>query len=125
MKRRSNSHNKTLSSGHFIVDTSIADTIFRSKLPLTPRTDISITDTPCSRSYKIFLVTDLHTFNFRHCFAIPFKLSPTFVILIFSQFNGLFRHIKIEIGKDFQSVFTSMVNQFPSRKDVQSTMGQG
>ena len=45
-------------------------------------------------------------------------------MLFFSQFNGLFRFIKMKIRRDFQSVFTSMFNAFSSCKEVQSVMGR-
>ena len=112
---------RRLYSGHL----SIADVIFRSQFKLSPRTNFFIVDTPNNRSYKIFFVRNLYTFYFRQCFTDSFKFSSIFYILFFSQFNGLFRSIKMEILSDFQSVFISMVDAFPSCKDLQSTMGQG
>ena len=44
---------------------------------------------------------------------VSFKLSLIF-ILFFSQFNGLFRYIKTKTCRDFQFVFTSMVDTFPT-----------
>ena len=41
---------------------------------------------------------------------------------IFSQLNGLFMPIKMKICWDVQSVFTSMVDAFPSCKDVHNAM---
>ena len=48
-----------------------------------------------------------------------------FHYFIFSQFYGLFRTIKMQIHKDFRSVFTSMAETFPSCRDVKSAMRQG
>ena len=45
--------------------------------------------------------------------------------MFFSQFNSLFSCIKIKICRGFHFVFTSIVDAFPSCKDVQSAMGQG
>ena len=60
----------------------------------------------------------------RRCFTISFKFSSIFIILFFNQFNGLFSSIKTEFCREFQPVFTSMVDMFPNCKDVQSAMGQ-
>ena len=110
---------RTLYSGHL----SIVDIIFRSQLTLPPRIYLSIADTS-----NIRVLRNLYTFYFGQCFIVSFKLSSIFVILLFSQFDGLFRSIKIqelEICRDFQPVFISVVDVFSSCKDVQSAMGQG
>ena len=82
-------------------------------------------DTRNNRPYKTFLERNLYTFYFRQCFTVSFKFSLIFVILVFSQLNGIYRSIRMKISWDFQSIFISMVEAFPSYKDVQSTMGQG
>ena len=81
-----------LYSGHL----SIADIIFRSQLTLSSRTDPSIADTSNNRSYKTFLVRDLHKFSFGQCFIISFKFSSIFTILFLREFNGLFSSIKMK-----------------------------
>ena len=53
------------------------------------------------------------------------KIFSIFVILFFSQFNGLFRSIKMKIFRHFQSVFTSMIDIFSSWKDIQRTVEHG
>ena len=58
------------------------------------------------------------------CFTVSFKFYSTFVTLLFSQFNGLCKSIKVKIRKDLQSVFPSMVDSFPSCKGAQTAMGQ-
>ena len=73
-------------------------------------------DTPNNRLYKIFLVRNLKTSYFRNCFTVSFKISWVFVILFFIQFNDLFRSTKIKIRRNFQSVFTSMVDALPVPK---------
>ena len=108
---------RTLYSKHFC----IVGIIFRSQFTLFPRTDLSVTGTPDSWPYKTFLIRNLYTFCFRQCF----KLSSINVTLIFSQFNGFFRHINIKIFRDFQSVYTSMVDTFPRYKDVQKALVHG
>ena len=105
------------------VHLSIADIIFRSQFTLPPRTELYITDTSDSRPYKALFVTNLYTFYFKR-FIVSLKLF-SIIILFFSQFNGFFRNISMKIGRDFQSVFTSMFYAFSSCKDVQSAMGQG
>ena len=88
------------------------DVIFRSQLTLLPGSELSIEDTSNNRSYKIFLVTSWYIFYFRKCFIVPLKFSLTFIILLFSQFDGLFTSIKIKTRRHFQSVFTSIVDAF-------------
>ena len=110
----------TLCTGHFI-----ADIIFRSNFTLLSRTDHSIEEKPNNRSYEVFLVRRLYKFNFGQCFTISFKFSSIFVILSWDEFNGPFRSIKMRNCKDFQSVFTSMIDVFSSCKDVQCAMGSG
>ena len=65
----------------------------------------------------------MYTCYFGQRFTVSFKLSLIFAILFFTQFNGLFRYIKMKIYRGFQPVFTSMVNALPSFKDVQSAVG--
>ena len=74
--------------------------------------------------FETFLVRNLYTFYFRQCPTVSLKLSSIFVILFFSHFNGLFRYIKMKTHRDFQSVFTSMVDAFSNCKVVQSAMGR-
>ena len=124
MTVKPNSHNKTsmqrtLYSDHL----SIVGIILRFQLTLPPRTDL------CSGhvQYQIFLARNLYTVHFGQCFAVSFKFSLIFVILLFNQFNGLFSSMKmqgLQICRNFQSVFISMVGVFSRSKDTQSTMGQ-
>ena len=93
----------------------VADTL-RSQFTLSPRTDLSIADMPINRLYKTFLLRNLYTFYCRQCFTVSLKFS-LILFYFFSQVNGIFRSIKIKIRRDFQSVFTSMVDTFPSCKD--------
>ena len=58
------------------------------------------------------------------CFTVSSKFYSTFVTLLFSQFNGLYKSINVKIRKDLQSVFPSMVDSFPSCKGAQSAMRQ-
>ena len=101
------------------------DIIFRSQFTLPPRTDLSIADTPNNRPYKTFLVRNLYTFYFRQCFKISFKFILFKIILYysfnlyFSQFNGLFRMIKIKICRYFKFVFISLVDAF-SREGIET-----
>ena len=66
-----NFHNKTsmywtiYSRHHFI-----GGIIFRSQLPLFPRTKSSIADTPNNRPHKAVRARNLYTFYFRQCFAV-------------------------------------------------------
>ena len=101
------------------------DIILRSQLTLLPRTDLSIAGGHVQ--YKAFLPRNLYTFYFRQFFTVSFKFSSIFVILLFSQFNGLFRSMKmqgLQIFRDYQSAFISVVDVFSSCKDVQSVKGQ-
>ena len=99
---------------------SIADIIFRSQFTLPPITDLSIADAPNNRPYKTFLVRNLYAFYFRQFFTVSLKFSSIFVFLFFSQFNNLFRFITIKTRGDF-----TMVDAFPSCKNIQSGMGKG
>ena len=111
---------RTLNSGHL----SIVDIIFRSQFTSPPRNDLSLADTSNNGPHKIFLARNLFSFYFRQCFIVLFKFSSIFVILLFSQFNSLFSSIKKKIRWDFQSVFTAMVDVYPSCKDFQCAMRQ-
>ena len=106
---------KPLCSEHFT-----ADIIFRSKFTLLPRTNLSIGDMSNNRPYKTFFVRNLYTVYFKQCFTVLSKFSSIFFILVFSQINCFFRFTKIKMCRDFQSIFTSMVDAFPSCKDIQS-----
>ena len=79
-------------------------------------------DTPNNRWYKTFLV--LHKFYFRQCLTVLFRFSSIFISFL-SQFNGLFRFIKMKIRSDLQSVFTSMVDAFASCKRCPKCNGAG
>ena len=89
---------KPLCSGH----QSIADITFMSQITLLPRTGP---------------IRNIYTFYFRYCLTVWFKFS--------SIFSDLFWSIKKKNCRDFQSVFTSMVDAFPSWKYVQSATVQG
>ena len=65
---------------------SIADTIFKSKLTLTPRTDLSKAGMPNNRPYKTFLVVHVHTFYFRQCLEFYILLFYFWASLI--AFSG-------------------------------------
>ena len=95
---------------------SLIDIIFRSPFTLPPGTDLSIVDTRHNNLYKICLVRNLYTFQFRQCLTVLFKFSSIFVILFVASLMAFL---------DFQSVFTSLFEAFPSCKDVQSAVGQG
>ena len=82
----------------------IADISFWFQITLPPEIDLFIADTPNSRSYKTFLVKNLHMFYIGQCLIVSFKFFSFFVVLFFGQFNGLFRYIKIKIGWDFRYV---------------------
>ena len=117
MKWRSNSYNKismywTLYSGHLC----IVDIIFNYQFTLPLSAYLSIADTPNNMSYKAVLLRKLYTFYFWQCFTVSTECSSIFFILSFSQFIGLARSIKMKIRWNFQSVFTSMVDAFPSWK---------
>ena len=91
------------------------------------KTSLCRVDTPNNRQYKTFLIRNLYTFYFRQCFAASFKFLQS-VILFFNFLASLmafFRSIKMKICRNSQSVFTSMVDWFPSCKDVQSAVVQG
>ena len=77
-----------------------------------PRAALTIVDTLNNRSCKTILVKNLNSFHFRQCFTVSFKFSSIFLILFFS--------IKIRILRNFQSIFTFIVDTFPSCKDMQS-----
>ena len=76
----------------------------------------------CEVLFKSFLIRNLYTFYFRQCFAVLFKFSSIFVILFFSL-------LKTQVYKnenarrEFQSVFTSLIDTFPNCKNVQSAIG--
>ena len=73
----------------------IADTIFRFLFTFSSRSGLSVADTPDNRPYKILLVRNNYTIYFRQCFTVSLKFSSIFVNLFHSQFNGVFRSIKI------------------------------
>ena len=61
-------------------------------------------------------------YTYRQCFTVSLKFSS--ICIIFSQFNGFSRSIKMEIHRDLRAVFTSMVDAFPSCRDVHNAIGQ-
>ena len=106
------------------VHLSIPDIIFRCQFTLPPRTDRSIADTTNSRLYETFLGRNLYTFCFRQCFTVLFKFSMIFVILFFSQFNGLFRSIKMKIQRDFSLYSPPWLTCFPVAKMIKAQWGR-
>lgn len=94
------------------------------KASLKFRTDLFIENKPNNKSCKTFIVRSWYTFYFKQHFKVSFKFSSVFVTLFFSQFNGLFSSIKMNFCRDFQSLFTCMVDMFLSSKDIQSAMRQ-
>ena len=57
------------------------------------------------------------------CFTVSFKFYSTFVTLLFSQFNGLYKSIKVKIRKDLQSVFPPWLTHFPVAKVLRVQWG--
>ena len=102
----------------YSVRLSIADIIFRSQLTLPSTTDPSIAHAPNNMPCKTFLERKLYKFHSGQCFTISFNFSSIFIILFLSQFNGLFRSIKMKNCGYFQSVFNCMIDVFSSYKDV-------
>ena len=109
---------------HYRVHLSISGIIFRCQFTLPPRTDLSIADTTNSRLYETFLGRNLYTFCFRQCFTVSFKFSMIFVILFFSQFNGLFRSIKMKIQRDFSPYSPPWLTFFPVAKMIKAQWGR-
>ena len=99
---------------------SIANIIFRSQFTLPPSTDISITDKFDSRPYKTFFVRNLYTFYFKQ-YLVSFKLFSIVVILFFSQSNGIFRYIKMKIGKENSP---PQLTRFPVAKMFKAQWGR-
>ena len=105
------------------VHLSIVDVIFRSQFTLPLKlTPLQRTHPITSR--QIFLVRNLYTYYFKQSFIVSLKFFSIIFILFFSQFNDIFRLAKRNIRRDFQSVFTSVVDTFHICKYVQSATEQ-
>ena len=57
--------------------------LLRSDIPIYPRADLTMADTPNNRSCKTFLVRNLYSSYFRQYFTVSFKFSSIFLILFF------------------------------------------
>ena len=111
---------RILYSGHV----SIAKVIYRSQFTLPPRIDLSIADKPNSRPYKTFLIRNLYRFYFRQCATVLLSFLRSLLFYFLASLMAFFGSLKIKICKDFHAILNSMVNTFPSCKDVLSTMGR-
>ena len=114
---------KPLYSAHFITDLSMADIIFKSKITLLPRTDLSIADTLNNRLCNTFIVRNVRIFYFIIYIllfynVLQFSMSFLWSLLFYflASLIPSFKSIKTKICGDFQSVSTSMVDSVTSWK---------
>lgn len=106
---------KSLCSGHFIADASLYWTSFQVQIHIT---GLGLT--------SLFWTRPITGKKFMSILGIVLQFCVSFLrSFIFSKFNGLFWSLKMKIRRDFQPVFTTMVDAFPYWKNIQSDMGQG
>ena len=100
---------KPLCSGHFIADASLYWTSFQVQIHIT---GLGLT--------SLFWTRPITGKKFMSILGIVLQFCVSFLrSFIFSKFNGLFWSVKMKIRRDFQPVFTTMVDAFPSSEDAQ------
>ena len=112
---------RTLYSRHLY----IVGIILRSQRTSPSRTDLSIA---VSSNIRYFLQEICIHFTQDNVLQSRLSFLQFLLFYFFSQFNDLFSSMEmqeLQICRNFQSVFISVIDVFSGCKDAQSAMGQG